>query len=107
MALSDLACSYAALILHDDDIPVTAEKIATLVKAANVPIESSWPGLFAKLFEKRNIDDLIMFRFSIVLRPHHPHRPPSYGVGFVDHREASVQAQHSGPVEPDHAPPLT
>ncbi|KAL7184610.1 hypothetical protein ACSBR2_026708 [Camellia fascicularis] len=60
MALSELACSYAALILHDDGIPVTAEKIATLVKAANVPIESYWPGLFAKLFEKRNIDDLIM-----------------------------------------------
>lgn len=37
-----------------------AEKIATLVKAANIECESFWPSLFAKLVEKRNIEDLIM-----------------------------------------------
>lgn len=37
-----------------------ADKIATLVKSANVSIESYWPSLFAKLVEKRNIEDLIM-----------------------------------------------
>lgn len=31
-----------------------------MVKAANVSIESYWPSLFAKLAEKRNLDDLIM-----------------------------------------------
>ncbi|XP_061961221.1 large ribosomal subunit protein P1-like [Populus nigra] len=60
MSGSELACTYAALILFDENIPITAEKIATLVKAANVQIESYWPGLFAKLAEKRNIEDLIM-----------------------------------------------
>ena len=30
-----------------------------MVKAANVKIDSYWPGLFAKLFEKKNIEDLI------------------------------------------------
>lgn len=30
------------------------------MKAANVEIESYWPGLFAKLTEKRNVEDLIM-----------------------------------------------
>lgn len=30
------------------------------MKAAKVSIEPYWPSLFAKLVEKRNIDDLIM-----------------------------------------------
>ncbi|XP_021285362.1 60S acidic ribosomal protein P1-like [Herrania umbratica] len=60
MATSELACTYAALILNDDGIPITAEKIVTLVKTAKVPVESYWPSLFAKLLEKRNIDDIIM-----------------------------------------------
>ena len=36
-----------------------AEKISTLVKAANVEVESYWPALFAKLLEKRSVEDLI------------------------------------------------
>eukprot|EP00250_Pteridium_aquilinum_P002727 c1294_g1_i1 orf=338-670(-) len=56
---SELACTYAALILHDDGISITADKIATLVKAANVQVEAYWPALFAKLLEKRSVEDLI------------------------------------------------
>ena len=56
---SELACTYAALILNDDGIAITADKIMTLVKAANVQVESYWPALFAKLLEKRSIEDLI------------------------------------------------
>ena len=37
-----------------------AEKIATVVKAANVKVESYWPTLFAKLLEKRSVEDLIL-----------------------------------------------
>ncbi|WCJ28861.1 60S acidic ribosomal protein P1 [Euphorbia peplus] len=60
MSVGELACSYAAMILFDDGIPITSEKIAQLVKAANVSVESYWPSLFAKLAEKRNLEDLIM-----------------------------------------------
>ncbi|KAL9163013.1 hypothetical protein ABFS82_06G014900 [Erythranthe guttata] len=60
MSVGEIACTYAALILHDDGIAVTAEKIAALLKAANLTVESYWPSLFAKLCEKRNIEDLVM-----------------------------------------------
>ncbi|KAL6541460.1 hypothetical protein OROGR_010946 [Orobanche gracilis] len=60
MSVGELACTYASLILHDDGISVTAEKIATIVKSANLTVESYWPSLFAKLCEKRNIEDLVM-----------------------------------------------
>ncbi|CAI9767751.1 unnamed protein product [Fraxinus pennsylvanica] len=59
MSVGELGCTYACLILHDDGIPVTAEKISTLLKAANVTVESYWPSLFAKLCEKKNIEDLV------------------------------------------------
>jgi hypothetical protein len=36
-----------------------ADKIATLVKAAGVQVEGYWPSLFAKLCEKRSVEDLI------------------------------------------------
>uniref|UniRef100_A0A2P2LT61 60S acidic ribosomal protein P1 n=1 Tax=Rhizophora mucronata TaxID=61149 RepID=A0A2P2LT61_RHIMU len=60
MSSSELACTYAALILVDDDIAITAEKIGKLVKAAGVQVESYWPSLFAKLAEKRDLEDLIL-----------------------------------------------
>ncbi|BAF22768.1 large ribosomal subunit protein P1 [Oryza sativa Japonica Group] len=60
MSSSEVACTLAALILHDDGIPITSEKIATLVKAANIKVEAYWPGLFAKLLEHRSVDDLIL-----------------------------------------------
>ncbi|XP_071724227.1 large ribosomal subunit protein P1z-like isoform X2 [Rutidosis leptorrhynchoides] len=58
-SLSELTCSYAVMILHDENIPVTAEKITTIVKSANVEVESYWPSLFAKLASSRDIGDLI------------------------------------------------
>merc|ERR1712158_119509 len=59
MATSELACVYASLILADDDVAVTAEKINTILKAANVTVEPFWPGLFSKCLESVNIKDLV------------------------------------------------
>ncbi|XP_073822339.1 ribosomal protein LP1 [Musca autumnalis] len=56
---AELACVYAALILVDDDVAITGEKISTVLKAANVEVEPYWPGLFAKALEGVNVKDLI------------------------------------------------
>ncbi|XP_065211397.1 large ribosomal subunit protein P1-like [Planococcus citri] len=59
MSKNELACVYAALILVDDDVAVTGEKIQTVLKAAGVEVEPYWPGLFAKSLEGINPKDLI------------------------------------------------
>jgi len=56
---TDLAPSYAALILADDDLDVTSERILTLTNAANVEIEPIWASLLAKALEGKNLKDLL------------------------------------------------
>ena len=55
----EVACVYSALILQDDDIAVTAEKINTILKAASVEVEPYWPTLFAKALEGVDLKSLI------------------------------------------------
>ena len=53
-------CIVVTNNLNNLTLLLQAEKIATILKAANVECESYWPGLFAKLAEKKNIEDLIV-----------------------------------------------
>lgn len=55
----ELACVYSSLILQDDNVPVTADKLQALLKAANVDVEPFWPGIFAKAVESINLKDLV------------------------------------------------
>jgi len=55
----ELACTYGALILADDDVPITSEKITTILKSANVQFEPIWPTLFARALTGVNVRDLI------------------------------------------------
>ena len=40
-------------------IPITADKITTILKAANVSVEPYWPTLFAKALEGTDIGALL------------------------------------------------
>ena len=55
----ELAVSYAALILHDEGLAITADQMTALTKAANVPVQKFWPTLFAKALEGKDIDQLL------------------------------------------------
>ena len=59
MAKSELSCVYAALILADDDVLITEEKIKAILTAAVVEVEPYWPGLFANALQNCNVKDLI------------------------------------------------
>ncbi|KAK3004013.1 hypothetical protein RJ639_017988 [Escallonia herrerae] len=37
-----------------------ADKIMAMLRAANLTVESYWPMLFAKLVQKRDVDDLLL-----------------------------------------------
>jgi len=61
MSTSELAVSYAALILADDGLEVSSDKLQTLLKAAKVEdVEPIWCSLFAKALEGKDVKDLLL-----------------------------------------------
>merc|ERR1712070_233899 len=52
-------CSYAAMILKDEDMEITEESMKSLLDAANVEYDSYWPGLFVKALNNQDLDKLI------------------------------------------------
>ncbi|KAM5464467.1 60S acidic ribosomal protein P1 [Microsporum audouinii] len=61
MSSAELAVSYAALILADEDIEITSDKLQTLLKAAGVTdVEPIWTSLFAKALDGKNLKDLLV-----------------------------------------------
>ncbi|KAI5462098.1 60s acidic ribosomal protein-domain-containing protein [Mariannaea sp. PMI_226] len=61
MSHAELASSYAALILADDGIEITADKLQTLIKAAKVEeVEPIWTSIFAKALEGKDVKELLV-----------------------------------------------
>ncbi|ETS81720.1 hypothetical protein G7054_g6801 [Neopestalotiopsis clavispora] len=60
MSNAELASSYAALILADDGVEITADKLQTLIKAAKITdVEPIWTSLFAKALEGKDVKELL------------------------------------------------
>ncbi|KAI8391574.1 60s acidic ribosomal protein-domain-containing protein, partial [Radiomyces spectabilis] len=57
---AELAVVYAALILQDDNVEITADKLQTLVKAAGIDVEPVWFSLYAKALAGQNFGELLM-----------------------------------------------
>ncbi|KAG5658130.1 hypothetical protein HG530_007602 [Fusarium avenaceum] len=61
MSNAELASSYAALILADDGVEITADKLQTLIKAAKIEdVEPIWTSIFAKALEGKDVKDLLV-----------------------------------------------
>ncbi|KIO28274.1 hypothetical protein M407DRAFT_243073 [Tulasnella calospora MUT 4182] len=59
MASTDLAPAYAALILADEGVEITTEKLTAVINAAGVEIEPIWLSLLAKALEGKNVKELL------------------------------------------------
>ncbi|EFY89014.1 60S acidic ribosomal protein P1 [Metarhizium acridum] len=61
MSTAELASSYAALILADDGVEISADKLQALIKAAGVEgVEPIWTSIFAKALEGKDVKDLLV-----------------------------------------------
>ena len=54
-----LACTLAALLLHDNGSDVNTDSLNRVLKAAKVDVASYWPMLFAKALEGKNVGDFL------------------------------------------------
>ena len=59
--VSQLALTYASLILYDDGQDITADKLSLLVKSAGVKVESYWPKIFAKAVTGASLSSFFNF----------------------------------------------
>jgi len=55
----ELACAYAALLLHSAEIEITADKISEVAKAAGITLPAVWPAVFAKTLETAKMEQFV------------------------------------------------
>ncbi|KAI9016731.1 60s acidic ribosomal protein-domain-containing protein [Hyaloraphidium curvatum] len=59
LEVSEAATVYAALILHDAELEITADKIQALIDAAGVEVDSAYPKVFAKALAGKDLSQLL------------------------------------------------
>ena len=94
----DLACIYSAAILADDDIPITSDKISTLLRAAEVNVEPIWPSLYAKALQGIEIKQLITKIGNVATESG---TTAALSGGIAGDAKESANVEKSAPVAPD------
>ena len=56
---NDACCSYAALMLHDEGIEITTEKLTKAIKSSGNETEAFYPGLYAKALKGADVGALL------------------------------------------------
>ncbi|ORZ29193.1 60s acidic ribosomal protein-domain-containing protein [Catenaria anguillulae PL171] len=56
---NELATVYAALILADAGVEITADKITAITKAAGVPVEAIWAKIFSQALAGQDVMGLL------------------------------------------------
>lgn len=59
MSSSEAIASYAALILADADIEISADKILAIAKSANANLEPVWAEVFAQATEGQDLKEIV------------------------------------------------
>merc|ERR1712134_7068 len=94
--LAELACSYAALILHDDGQDITSDKLNKLIKAANVKVENYWAKYFAKALSGKDISSFFNFGGSSA---------PAASAPAASSSAPAAAGKPAASKEPEPAPP--
>jgi large subunit ribosomal protein LP1 len=55
----ELCCVYAGLLLFDDGIDITADKIEKIIKASGNEVDGYYPEFFAKYLAKTDIKSML------------------------------------------------
>ena len=56
---NDACCSYAALMLHDDGIEISTERLTKAIKSSGNETEAFYPGLYAKALQGADVGALL------------------------------------------------
>ena len=59
MTSPEVACIYAALILNDDNIDITKDKIETLLNTSGIKIEKYMIEIFSEYFKNHDLSEII------------------------------------------------
>ena len=62
---NEAICTYSALMLHDDGIEITAERLTKAIKSSGNDAVPYWPSLFAKALQQNDVQ-------KMHLHLHHP-----------------------------------